>query len=85
MKAFGELLDKRSLEKAKAIVSRALDDPYTKRINPWELVQDANKHLGSPPQPARPRSVSVQRGTPEGVDVAQYGQAGAAALLGGAE
>jgi hypothetical protein len=48
-----------------------LHDPYTRAIQPWELLRDANKHLGQRPQAKA--GVSVQRGAPTGVDVAAYG------------
>lgn len=58
MKAFGELAKAHGLEGAKGLVSRALADKFTRRIQPWELVDDANKHLG----PAPRSGPVVQRG-----------------------
>lgn len=45
VKAFGELVATHGLERSKGIVTQALSDQYTRRINPWELVDDANKHI----------------------------------------
>jgi len=65
MKDFGELVTTHGLDLAKTICSNALRDEYTRRINPWELIADANKHIGSRPGPARTRQ-QVQMGATAG-------------------
>jgi len=71
MKAFGELAGTHGKTKAKVIVSNAMADAFTRRINPWELVDDANKHLGRPPQPG-PRQ-AVQRGVVDESEAQRWG------------
>lgn len=50
MRAFSDLIELVGKEKAEAVITTALADPYTKRIQPWELLADANKHMGTPPR-----------------------------------
>jgi hypothetical protein len=69
MKAFGELA---ALDGAKAIITRALSDEYTRRVLPWELVQDAPKHQGQAPRKTNGRAPHVQRGVAEGVGIAEF-------------
>ncbi len=64
MKAFGELVQTHGLDSAKAICSAALKNQYCQRINPWELAEDANKHLGKRMAPAQSRH-AVQTGLHE--------------------
>lgn len=49
MKAFREMGDLVGLEEGKAIYTRALTDEFTKRIQPWEILDDAGKHRGTRP------------------------------------
>ena len=62
VKAFGELVAMRGLERAKRIVTTALqeDQRYMRRINPWEIAEDSNKHL-APRASAPVQQGSVQR------------------------
>lgn len=83
MKAFGDLVTTHGLEVAKSIVTRAVGDSYTRRINPWELVEDANKWIGVKPKAGG--TVQVQRGVVDEASAQDWGKDGAKALLGGAE
>jgi len=51
MKAFGELADAAGVEKARQVISNALSVPvtptFTPRVQPWELVAELNRHLGT--------------------------------------
>ncbi len=57
VKAFGELVTTHGLDKSKTIVSRALSDSYARRIEPWNLVDDAVRWLGAQPQGANKHAV----------------------------
>lgn len=57
VKAFGELVTTHGLDKSKTIVSRALSDSYARRIEPWNLVDDAVRWLGAQPQGANKHTV----------------------------
>lgn len=78
MQAFGKMCRRKGgLAAAKAVVSRALADSYVRRINPWELVDDWNKHVG--PRPGQ-QALRVQTtGTDEG-RARSWGRDGARAL-----
>lgn len=52
MKAFGDIGNVCGEADGKRAISTATADPYTKRIQPWEIADDLNKHLGKVPQPA---------------------------------
>jgi len=78
MQAFGKLCRlKGGLVAAKAIVSNALANEYCQRINPWELVDDANKHRQPPKTAGR---VVVQRGGTDESKAQTWGKEGARAL-----
>lgn len=78
MQAFGKLCRRKGgLTGAKGIVSRALADPYVRRINPWELVEDANKHVG--PRPGQ-QALRVQTAGTDESAAQQWGRDGARAL-----
>lgn len=57
VKAFGELVTTHGLDKSKTIVSRALSDSFARRIEPWNLVDDAVRWLGAQPQNANKHTV----------------------------
>lgn len=80
MKAFGDMLLAHKLDGAKQIITTALGDQWVRRINPWELRDDANKYIGK--QPVRGRQIAVQRGADEAV-ANTWGKDGAARLLDG--
>jgi hypothetical protein len=63
MKAFGKLVTRHGLEPAKLLVTNAMkaDPQYNRRINPWELVDDALKWIGPQPK-ANAKKPDVQRG-----------------------
>ena len=82
MKAFGELVTTHGLDTSKQIVTRALgDQQYTRRINPWELADDAMKHLGPRPAPFNARP--VQKGVRSEAEAQNWGSDRARRLLGG--
>jgi len=81
MKAFGELVTTHGLETSKQIATRALGDRFTRRITPWELADDAMKHLG--PQPAPFNVRPAQKGVQNEAEAQGWGSAGARKLLGG--
>lgn len=80
-KAWKEMLQVVSLDEAKAVVSRALNEGF--HVQPTAILQSLNRYRG--PQIGSVRKLQVQRGTPDGVDSTTYGKEGAKALLGGAE
>ncbi len=79
MQAFGKLCQRKGgLDGAKAIVSNALVNEFCQRINPWELVDDANKHLKPPKSRQR---VAVQKGGTNEKQAQTWGKEGARQLL----
>lgn len=62
MKAFGQLADKVGPDRAREVITAALNDAYARRVQPWDLARDANNYLGSRPAPERRRAPYVQGG-----------------------
>jgi hypothetical protein len=67
MKAFRELGELEGLDGGKLVITNALADEYCRRIQPWELVDDSNKHKGNgrgpkrvgPPQEANEQALNA--------------------------